>query len=64
MKQIIIIISILALAGCTKSYSEVQEASAKCAKIGGELHIFTYAKGGVRDYACVVNKLRFYNGDF
>lgn len=64
MKQIILILTVLILAGCTKSYSEVQAAETKCKELGGSLTVITYASGTVSGYACEIGKLRFHEGDF
>ncbi len=64
MKQIILILTVLALTGCTKSYSEVQAAETKCKELGGSLNVFTYARGTVSGYACDIGKFRFHEGDF
>lgn len=64
MKQIIILLAIFALAGCTKSHSEVQAAETKCRELGGALDLLLWSGGSVHGYSCIIKSARYYEGDF
>ena len=65
MKQILILITALALAGCAKSYSDVAQAQAQCSKHGGTLTVVNFHSAGtVQGYYCTIGTSIYYEGDF
>lgn len=67
MKQIIILIACLALAGCTKSFTEVEAARTKCTNIGGSLEVvgaWGNPENGVVRIQCKVGHIVYLEGKF